>query len=64
MSAALPEASNDTATVSSAHPINPDALDALIHMTPLLFNVDTERIDWSGLTHVTVEAEVLIGTFE
>lgn len=33
-------------------------------MTPLLFNVDTERIDWSGLTHVTVEAEVLIGTFE
>lgn len=51
-------------TVSSTHPISPDALDALIHMTPLLFNVDTERIDWSGLTHVTVEAEVLIGTFE
>ncbi|WP_329739337.1 putative RNA methyltransferase [Enorma massiliensis] len=51
-------------TVSSTHPISPDALEALIHMTPLLFNVDTERIDWSGLTHVTVEAEVLIGTFE
>ena len=33
-------------------------------MTPLLFSVDTAAIDWSGLTHATVEAEVLIGTFE
>lgn len=36
---------------------------ALIAMTPLLFNVDTKAVDWSYLTHATVEADILVGSF-
>lgn len=38
-------------------------LEALIAMTPLLFNVDTDAVDWSGISSVTVEADVLVGHF-
>ena len=50
-------------TVSNTIALTPELRDALIAMTPLLFSVDTAAIDWSGLTHATVEAEVLVGTW-
>lgn len=34
---------------------------ALLAMTPLLFHVDHTKIDWSQLTEITIEAEILIG---
>ena len=34
---------------------------ALINMTPLLFHVDQSKIDWSQLTEITIEAEILVG---
>lgn len=50
-------------TVTNTVALTPELRDALIAMTPLLFSVDTAAIDWSGLTHATVEAEVLVGTW-
>ena len=35
---------------------------ALLSMTPLLFHVDQSKIDWSQLTEITIEAEILVGT--
>ena len=34
---------------------------ALLSMTPLLFNIDQTKIDWSQLTEITIEAEILVG---
>ncbi len=34
---------------------------ALLSMTPLLFHVDHTKIDWSQLTEITIEAEILVG---
>ena len=34
---------------------------ALLAMTPLLFHVDHTMIDWSQLTEITIEAEILLG---
>ena len=34
---------------------------ALLSMTPLLFHVDQSKIDWSQLTEITIEAEMLVG---
>ena len=34
---------------------------ALLSMTPLLFHVNQSRIDWSQLTEITIEAEILVG---
>ena len=34
---------------------------ALLAMTPLLFHVDQTKIDWSQLTEITIEAEILVG---
>ena len=34
---------------------------ALLSMTPLLFNIDQTKIDWSKLTEITIEAEILVG---
>lgn len=35
---------------------------AFIEMTPLLFHVDKDLINWLDITQLTIEAEVLIGT--
>ena len=37
---------------------------ALLAMTPLLFHVDHTKIDWSQLTEITIEAEILVGKAE
>lgn len=34
---------------------------ALLAMTPLLFHVEQSKIDWSKLTEITIEAEILVG---
>ena len=33
----------------------------LLSMTPLLFHVNQTKIDWSRLTEITIEAEILVG---
>lgn len=41
--------------------ITAEQLQALLSMTPLLFHVDQSKIDWSRLTEITIEAEILVG---
>ena len=48
-------------TVSLTKTITTDQLQALLSMTPLLFHVDQTKIDWSQLTEITIEAEILVG---
>ena len=48
-------------TVSLTKTITAEQLQALLSMTPLLFRVDQSKIDWSQLTEITIEAEVLVG---
>ena len=48
-------------TASLTKPITAEQLQALLSMTPLLFHVDQSKIDWSQLTEITIEAEILIG---
>ena len=51
--------SNQTASLTKT--ITPDQLQALLSMTPLLFHIDQSKIDWSPLTEITIEAEILVG---
>ena len=51
--------SNQTASLTKT--ITADQLQALLSMTPLLFHVDQSKIDWSQLTEITIEAEILVG---
>ena len=51
--------SNQTASLTKT--ITAEQLQALLSMTPLLFRVDQSKIDWSQLTEITIEAEVLVG---
>ena len=48
-------------TVSLTKSLTPEERQALLTMTPLLFHVDQEKIDWSQLTEITIEAELLVG---
>lgn len=48
-------------TVSLTKTITAEQLQALLIMTPLLFHVDQTKIDWSQLTEITIEAEILVG---
>ena len=48
-------------TASLTKTITADQLQALLSMTPLLFHVDQTKIDWSQLTEITIEAEMLVG---
>ena len=36
---------------------------SFIEMTPLLFCVEKDCVDWRTLTHLTIEADVLIGMY-
>lgn len=51
--------SNQTASLTKT--ITAEQLQALLSMTPLLFHVDQSKIDWSQLTEITIEAEILVG---
>lgn len=46
---------------SLTKPITPEQRQALLSMTPLLFNIDQTKIDWTQLTEITIEAEILVG---
>lgn len=46
---------------SLTKPITAKQRQALLAMTPLLFHVDHTKIDWSQLTEITIEAEILVG---
>ena len=46
---------------SLTKPITAEQRQALLAMTPLLFHVDQTKIDWSQLTEITIEAEILLG---
>lgn len=51
--------SNQTASLTKT--ITTEQLQALLSMTPLLFHVDQTKIDWSQVTEITIEAEILVG---
>lgn len=51
--------SNQKASLTKT--ITAEQLQALLSMTPLLFHVDQSKIDWSQLTEITIEAEILVG---
>ena len=46
---------------SLTKPITTEQRQALLSMTPLLFHVVQSKIDWSQLTEITIEAEILVG---
>ena len=48
-------------TASLTKTITADQLQVLLSMTPLLFHIDQTKIDWSQLTEITIEAEILVG---
>ena len=48
-------------TASLTKTITAEQLQALLSMTPLLFHVDQSKIDWSQLTEITIESEILVG---
>lgn len=48
-------------TASLTKTITAEQLQALLSITPLLFHVDQSKIDWSQLTEITIEAEILVG---
>ncbi|CAG6173344.1 putative RNA methyltransferase [Streptococcus pneumoniae] len=55
----FPILSSQTASLTKT--ITAEQLQALLSMTPLLFHVDQSKIDWSQLTEITIEAEILVG---
>ena len=48
-------------TASLTKTITAEQLKTLLSMTPLLFHIDQSKIDWSQLTEITIEAEILVG---
>lgn len=48
-------------TASLTKSITAEQRQALLSMTPLLFHIDQSKIDWSQLTEITIEAEILVG---
>ena len=48
-------------TASLTKTLTVEQLQALLSMTPLLFHIDQTKIDWSDLTEITIEAEILVG---
>lgn len=48
-------------TVESTHTLHSEEKTALLQMTPLLFHVEKNLINWEQLTHATISAEILIG---
>ena len=47
--------------VVSTFNLSPDERNAFLDMTPLLFGVEKEQIDWSDVTKLTIGAVVLVG---
>ena len=47
--------------IESSHSLTSESRAALLAMTPLLFHVEQDQIDWTDLTQVTIAATILIG---
>ncbi len=54
----------DRITLSETREVSEEILPDLLHMTPVLFDVERNRIDFSGIREITVEGELLIGRAE
>ena len=50
-------------TVSATVQLSSEQRMSFIEMTPLLFCVEKDCVDWCTLTHLTIEADVLIGMY-
>ena len=50
-------------TVSATVQLSSEQRMSFIEMTPLLFCVEKDCVDWRILTHLTIEADVLIGMY-
>lgn len=48
-------------TVSKTLPVDSGALEDLVRMTPLLFDVNKDALDLSAVTEITVEGEIVVG---
>lgn len=48
-------------TVSRTYAVTPEERDIFINMTPLLFQVDKSKVDWTKVQFITVEGQLLIG---
>ena len=48
-------------TASTTLELDDEVRDALVAMTPMLFNVDTAGMGWAALERATVEAEIVVG---
>jgi len=51
----------DEVNATQTYHVSPEVRDAFIQMTPLLFNVDTADIDWTGIDQITVDSKIMIG---
>mgnify|MGYP002410639899 CR=1 FL=1 len=47
--------------INQTIPLRKAQLQSLLEMTPLMFGVDAEKVDFSNITHITIEAEILLG---
>lgn len=48
-------------TVTTTYSVTPEQKAAFLEMTPLLFNIDKEKINWEDITTLTISAVVLLG---
>lgn len=51
----------DEISATKTYQVSEQVRNAFIEMTPLLFNVDTDKIDWSDVDKITVDSKILIG---
>ncbi|WP_247908344.1 putative RNA methyltransferase [Streptococcus anginosus] len=51
----------DSYDVAGTFSLKENEKNALLKMTPLLFNINIKNIDWSSLDNITIAAKILIG---
>ncbi|WP_201306812.1 methyltransferase domain-containing protein [Companilactobacillus farciminis] len=51
----------DQIDATKTYPVTEEVRTAFINMTPLLFNVDKSKIDWSQVKNITVGSTILVG---
>ena len=51
----------DQIDATETYPVTEEVRTAFINMTPLLFNVDKSKIDWSQVKNITVGSTILVG---
>ncbi|WP_125712387.1 putative RNA methyltransferase [Companilactobacillus kedongensis] len=51
----------DEIKATKTYPVSEEERKAFINMTPLLFNVDKDKVDWTSVNEITVDSTILIG---